>query len=130
AKDLGAKRTIARVQGDEWAASTDAGGVQYGFLGIDVLLNPRVLLAQEIAKIARSHGALEVLDLAASRIELVKMKLDKGSRMLHKQLSKLQMPDQTLVALVVRDQEVFVPHGADHLLPDDQAYIIGLPERM
>ena len=127
ARQMGAKRVIARVQGDEWATCTDETGVQYGYLGIDVLLNPRVLLAQEIAKVARSHGALEVIDLAADRIELVKMKLDKGSRMLHKQLSKLTMPDQTLVAAVVRDGEVFVPGGADHLLPDDQAYIVGVP---
>jgi trk system potassium uptake protein TrkA len=127
AKRAGAKRVVARVQGDDWAACTDGTGVQYGYLGVDVVLNPRVLLAQEIAKIARSHGALEVIDLAADRIELVKMKLDKGSRALHKPLSKLNMPDQTLVAAVVRDGEVFVPGGSDVLLPDDHAYLIGLP---
>ncbi|MCB9664919.1 MAG: Trk system potassium transporter TrkA [Alphaproteobacteria bacterium] len=130
AKRMGCKRVIARIQGDAWATCTDESGVEYGFLGVDVTLNPRVLLAQEIAKIARSHGALEVIDLAADRIELVKMKLDKNSRMLHKQLAKLQMPPNTLVALIVRDGEVFVPGGADHLLPDDQAYIVGLPSNI
>lgn len=130
AKQMGAERVIARVQGDEWAKCTDESGVEYNMLGVDVVLNPRVLLAQEIAKIARSHGALEVLDFAADRIELVKMKLDKGSRMLHKQLAKLQMPENTLVAAVVRDGEVFVPRGGDPLLPDDQAYIVGLPENI
>lgn len=130
AKQLGAKQVIARVQDDDWATCTDESGVQYGFLGVDVLLNPRVLLAHEIAKVARSHGALEVIDLAADRIELVKMRLDKGSRMLHKQLAKLQMPEHTLVAAIVRDGEVSVPGGADHLLPGDQAYIIGLPEKI
>jgi trk system potassium uptake protein TrkA len=35
-----------------------------------------------------------------------------------------------LVAAVVRDGDVFVPGGADVLLPDDQVYIIGLPEHI
>ncbi|MCB9682746.1 MAG: Trk system potassium transporter TrkA [Alphaproteobacteria bacterium] len=130
AKHLGARRVIARAQGDEWARCTNETGVDYGFLGIDVVLNPRVLLAQEIAKVARSHGALEVIDLAADRVELVKMKLDKGSRLLHKPFAKLQMPDQTLVAAIVRDGDVLVPAGADRLMPDDGAYIIGLPDRI
>ncbi len=129
AKQMGAKRVIARAQGDAWADST-ATGVTYNYLGVDVLLNPRVLVAQEIVKIARSHGALEVVDLAADRIEMVKMKIDKGSRMLHKPLSKLTMPGDTLVAAVVRDGELFVPGGADVLLPDDYAYLVGEPEHM
>ncbi len=130
AKELGARKVIARVQGDDWATCTNESGVQYGMLGVDVVINPRVLLAQEVAKIARSHGALEVIDFAADRIELVKMELDQGSRMLHKPLSKLTMPTNTLVAAIVRDGEVFVPGGADVLLPDDQAYIIGLPQNI
>jgi trk system potassium uptake protein len=64
-KQLGAKRVIARVQGPEWVGSSErAEGVSYGLLGVDVVFNPRVLLAQEIAKIAQSHGALEVVDIA------------------------------------------------------------------
>lgn len=129
AKRLGAKRVVARVQGDEWATCTET-GVRYGYLGVDVLMNPRVLLAQEIVKIARSHGALEVIDLAADRVEMVKMKLDKGSRMLHKPLSKMRMPEGTLVGAVVRDGELFVPGGADVMLPGDQTYLIGLPSKI
>lgn len=129
ARSRGARRVVARVQGDNWATANDT-GVQYGFLGVDVVLNPRVLLAQEVAKIARSHGALEVLDFAGDRIELVKMELDRGSRMLHKPLAKLNMPPNTLVAAVLRDGVVFIPGGTDVLLPDDQAYIIGLPDNI
>ena len=31
-------------------------------LGVDVVINPRVLVAQELAKIARSHGASDVVE--------------------------------------------------------------------
>lgn len=130
AKQMGAKKVVARVQSDNWSACMGQSGVSYGYLGVDVVLNPRVLLAHEIVKVARSHGALEVVDFAADRIEMVKMRLDKTSRMVHKPLSNLKMPEHTLVAAVVRDGELFVPGGSDVLLPDDYAYLVGLPENM
>lgn len=122
-KHIGAKRTIARLQGKEY--SNIEQGIQYGMLGIDVVVNPRVLVAQEIAKIARSHGALDVLGLAGNRIEVVQLELGANSRVLHKPLTNLNVPHQVLVAAVVRDRELFVPGGADVLLPGDRVYMIG-----
>lgn len=128
ARRLGAKRVVARVQGLAYGASTE--GISYGLLGVDVVINPRILLAQEIAQIARSHGALEVIDLANARLELVQVQLSPNSRLVHKPLSKLQLPDNVLVAAVVRDGDLFVPGGADVLLPEDRAYLIGRTGQM
>ncbi|MFW5738958.1 MAG: Trk system potassium transporter TrkA [Myxococcota bacterium] len=114
AQRLGAKRVIARAQSAAWATRDEA--VQYGLLGVDVVVNPRVLVAQELAKIARSHGALDVINLANERIELVQVVLGERTRMLNKPLAKLQLPRQTLVAAVVRSGQLFVPGGADVLL--------------
>jgi trk system potassium uptake protein TrkA len=125
AKQLGARRVIARAQGNEWARWTE--GVRYGLLGVDVVINPRVLVGQELAKIARSHGASEVIDLAEDRIELVQVELKETSRLTNKPLSKLDLPPDTLVASVVRGGELFVPGGADVLLPKDRVYLIGRP---
>ena len=50
-KKLGAKRTVARIQGTEYTG--DDRGVHQDLLGIDVVINSRILIAQEIAKIAR-----------------------------------------------------------------------------
>lgn len=126
ARELGAKRVIARAQSAAWAVRGEA--VQYGMLGVDVVVNPRVLVAQELAKIARSHGALDVINLANERIELVQVELGERTRMLNKPLAKLQLPRQTLVAAVVRAGQLFVPGGADVLLEEDRIYLIGRAE--
>lgn len=131
AKQMGAKRVIARVQSNAWSGrGTDVDGVNYGLLGVDVVFNPRVLLAKEIAKIAQSHGALEVLELANDRIEVVQMEMPDHGSVLHKTLSKLRLPSQVLVGAVVRDQELFIPGGADVLLPGDRIYLVGTPSQM
>ncbi|MFK7991286.1 MAG: Trk system potassium transporter TrkA [Sandaracinaceae bacterium] len=126
AKQLGARRVIARAQGNAW--TTHAEGVRYGLLGVDVVINPRVLVAHEFARIARSHGAVDVIDLAQARIELVQLSLGEDARHVNKPLMKLQLPKETLVAALVRDEKLLVPGGADVLMPGDRVYLIGRPE--
>ncbi|MCB9762391.1 MAG: Trk system potassium transporter TrkA [Alphaproteobacteria bacterium] len=123
ARGMGTTRSIARVQGEEYCESGQ--GILYGLLGIDVVINPRILVAHELARIARSRGALDVLNLAGDRVEVVKIELPSASKMLHKALANLNLPQEVLVAAVVRDGELFVPGGADVLLPGDRIYIIG-----
>ena len=103
-KQLGAKRAVARIQGTEYTGEDL--GVHQDLLGIDVVINPRILIAQEIAKIARSHGALDVLGLVDNQVELVQMRLPESSKMLHKSLSNLSIPKETLVVAVVREEEL------------------------
>jgi len=122
-KRLGAKRTVARIQGTEYTGEDR--GIHQDMLGIDVVINPRILIAQEITKIARSHGALDVLGLVGNQVELVQMRLPEKSKMLHKALANLPIPKETLVVAVVREEELFVPGGSDVLLPGDRIYVIG-----
>jgi trk system potassium uptake protein TrkA len=125
AKQLGAKHVVARVQGTAWSEWTE--GIRYGLLGVDVVINPRVLVAQELSRIARSYGASDVVDLAQDRVELVQIDLDE-SRVLNKPLSAVELPPHTLVSAVVRDGDLFVPGGADVLVKGDRVYLIGRPE--
>jgi len=125
---LGTRRSIARLQGSEFEDREE--GVYHGLLGIDVVVNPRILVASEIAKVARSHGALDVLGLAGNRLELVQLELPVHSKMLHKPLAQLSMPRPSLVAAVVRDGDLFVPGGADVLRAGDRVHLIGHAGRM
>jgi len=121
---LGARKTIARVQSKNFSEGDE--GVQYNYLNINAVVNPRILVAQEIAKVARSHGALNVLGLAGGRVELVQLELPGHSMMLHKPLADLSsLPRDVLVAAVVTDGDLRVPGGADVLLPGDRVYLIG-----
>ncbi len=126
AKQLGAKKVVARAQGDAWASHSE--GVRYGLLGVDVVINPRVLVAQELTRIARSHGAADVIDLAQDRIELVQIQIADDARHVKKPIMKLALPRDTLVAALVHDGQLLVPGGADVLLPGDRIYLIGRSE--
>jgi trk system potassium uptake protein len=128
AKQAGARRVIARAQGKAWTSQQE--GVRYGLLGVDVVINPRVLVAQELARIARSHGAVDVIDLAQDRVELVQVNLQDDMRHVGKPLMKLNMPKDTLVAALVREDKLVIPGGADVLMPGDRIYLIGRAEAL
>jgi trk system potassium uptake protein TrkH len=125
AKHAGAKRAIARVQRNDWGKTRM--GVRKNLLGIDVAINPSVLVAQELVKVARSHGAVQVIDLAQHRIELVQVEITGSSRFIHRPVSSLPLPNNTLIAAIVRNGDLFVPGGSDNLLPEDRVYLIGQP---
>lgn len=128
AKELGARRVMARVQGEGWAGLGGGDGVDQGVLGVDEVFHPRVLVAREMARIARSHGALEVLELADDRIEVVKVPVVESSRYANKVFSRLGLPRDVKVGAIVRGGELFVPGGADVLLASDAAYLVGRRE--
>ena len=130
ARNLGAKRAIARVEGREWGVDDDSTGVEYGFLGVDVVFNPKLLLARELAKIAQSHGATQVIDVADDRIEIVSVDLDEGFRRKNTSLARMRLPEGVLVVAIVRDGELRVPGGADVLESGDRVYLCGLPQQM
>lgn len=130
ARNLGAKRTIARVEGRQWGASDDSTGVEYGLLGVDVVFNPKLLIARELSKIAQSHGAAEVIELANDRVEIVAVDLDESSKRTHQPLARIPFPEGMLIAAVVRDHDLFVPGGNDVLLPGDRIYLVGLPDKL
>jgi trk system potassium uptake protein TrkA len=127
-RQLGARRTVVRVQGEDWAELGTADGETLGLAGIDVVFNPRVLVARELAKIARSHGALEVVDLADDRIEVARLDVAESSRLAGRQLGRLELPRDVRVGAVVRDGTLFIPGGADVILAGDQVYLVGLTE--
>ncbi len=128
ARHLGTRLTVARVQGADWVDIGGQDGVAMGLLGVDAVFNPRVLAARELARIARSHGALEVLEVAEGRVEVAQVEMAKGARAAGRPLVDLRLPQGIRVAAVVRAGRLMVPGGADVLKPGDRVFLVGRPD--
>jgi trk system potassium uptake protein len=123
AKQLGARQAIARVA--DRAYYEEDGGFAHDVIGVDLLINPQVLAAMEVHQVIRSFGALEIRNLADNRVEVVDIKVVENTRFLNKQLRDISMPKGALLAAIVRDGRVLVPHGGDHVQMGDHAWLIG-----
>ena len=132
-KRLGAGRTVARLQSGEYEDSEpgeDEEGVQYGLFGIDMVVNSHILIADEMFDIARSHGALDVHMFANNRVELAEVELPADSAVLGIPLRRLQLPPNTRIGAVIRENRLFMPNGDDSLLAEDRVYLFGLTGHM
>ncbi len=128
AKHRGARKVIARVQGDEMLKNER--GILRDLMGIDLIINPRVLVALELARLCQGSGAVEVIELADDSIELVRVHVTEDSRVKNKPLSVLKK-DGTLIAALIRGGEKMrIPGGADTLQPGDQVYLAGLRDHI
>jgi len=128
AKKLGAKRVIARVNTME-NIGQEAWRI-YQDLGIDGIVSPEDIAAQEIVSLLKQTGATEAYDFAGGKLEMYMMKIEDHAVIVNKTLDQVQERFKHLdfkPVAVHRRQNTFIPHGADKLMADDMLYVISKP---
>lgn len=123
AQEEGAKKTIARVA--EQAYFEEDHGMFAGMFGIDLVINPQALIALEMHKIVRSSNAVAVEDFADNRVEMVQLPIQDITMAVNRPLRDVKLPENTLIAALIRDHELIVPGGDDSILPGDEVLAVG-----
>ncbi len=128
ARDMGADATIARVADPKYFE--EERGSFTGLMGIDLVVNPDALVALEMHKIVRSANAVAVEDFADNRVEMIQLPVDEGTFVVNRPLKDIKLPANTLVAAIIRDDDVMVPGGTDVIRAEDELLIVGRVERI
>lgn len=128
ARALGAKRTVARVMGAAYGELSRERATNP--FGIDLIINPTIQIAAEIRRLVRSGTAIAVQDFADRLIEMMQLPVDAGARSIGVPLKDLRVPEQTLVAAILRGDELVVPGGNDAVLAGDEVLVIGRTEHI
>ena len=129
AKQLGARRTVARVTNRAYLDDDDR-GYYHNFLGIDLVVSTQILVANEIHKLIKSVGAVAVENFADNRVELVEIPVLEEARAAGTPLQDLSLPEDVLVAALLREGKVIIPGGADVVLAGDEVFLIGRIEKL
>ncbi len=128
AKKLGAKKVIARVNTMEnlspevWRMYQD--------LGIDGLLSPEDIAAQEITSLLKQNASLETYDFSGGKLQLFMVKLESGAEILGKTVEEVDAQYQHIdfrVAAIHRRQNTFIPQGDDVFQIGDMVYVVTKP---
>lgn len=128
-KKLGAKMVIARVRNDEFAHKNSP--LKATDLGIDMLINPELSAAQEIAQLLKRSAASDVINLADDLIQLVGIRLDRNSPLIGKSLIQYasEYSDITFrVVAIGRRGRTLMPRGPMKLQTFDQVFILAKTE--
>ena len=128
AKKLGAKKVIARVNTMEnlspevWRMYQD--------LGIDGLLSPEDIAAQEIISLLKQNASLETYDFAGGKLQLFMVKLESEAAILGKTVDEVINQYEHLqfrIAAIHRRQNTFIPQGEDVFQMGDMVYVVTKP---
>ena len=69
-------------------------------------------------------SAFNIEDFAEARARFVEATVDPNSPFSHKMLKAIKLPRSVLIALMMRDGHMNMPHSTNQLLPLDNVYVI------
>lgn len=126
AKKLGAKKTVARIDNYEFLLPKNTQVLKE--LGVDQLIYPELLAAEEINLSLSHNWARYWGELHGGELLLIGVKLHQGSPLLNLTLMELPVTNHDFhVAAIKRHNETIIPTGRDKLLLDDIVYFITTP---
>lgn len=94
---------------------------------IDVLISPEQLVSDYIYRLIETPGALQVLDFAEGKVQLVAVKAYHGGPLVGQELRFLRqhMPSvETRVAAIYRKNRAIMPTGSTLIEADDEVFFI------
>lgn len=99
---------------------------------IDNVINPEIEVVKTIERLLEVPGAVDVGEFAEGRMKLIGVRLDASARLAGIKLSdiKTKMGRRTLIAAVIRNEELIIPTGKDRLLPGDLVYFISEADKL
>jgi trk system potassium uptake protein TrkA len=129
AHQYGVATKIARVRNLELGGHPILQGGKV--LGIDLLINPNRVVADEILRVIKTTGAAEVADFAEGRVQLLGVKIGQGAPVVNRRLRDLRSVQASCPFLVVgiaRREQLIVPTADTVLAADDHLYVVSRRE--
>lgn len=116
AKSHGVKKTIAGVENIDYINLSQN-------IGIDTLINKKMIAAGNIFKFIRKGEVEEIANLHGVDGEIIEFNVKAGSKITSKPMRDLKIPGSTNIAGVIRNNEGFIPFGGFQMQADDKAVV-------
>ena len=125
AKQLGAKKSIARIDNNEYLEPNNK--EMFIDMGIDYLFYPEKVAAREVANLLGHTSTTDYVDFSNGLLSLVAFKLEPTSPLIGRKLVNLaedgSISDYRVVA-ISRGAQTIIPRGQDDFFEGDVVYAI------
>ncbi|MCP4789017.1 MAG: Trk system potassium transporter TrkA [Gammaproteobacteria bacterium] len=120
--------TISRIRSHQYLHHRGAlFKTEKGAFPIDVIISPEKLVTKHVQRLIENPSALQVLDFAEGRVQLVAVKARIGGPLVGQPIANLRqhMPNiDTRVAAIFRKDRAIVPEGDTEIHVDDEVFFI------
>lgn len=124
AKKLGAKKTIARVDNNEYIEPENIS--QFTSLGIDYLIYPERIAAREIVNILGQADTFESVDFSGGKLSLYVLRLNEEALVLNQTLTEVTKNKKIefRAVAIARNGRTIIPRGHDQFQLNDLVYVV------
>ncbi len=129
ASTLGAKKVVARVRNTDYTEQSEA--MREGF-GIDMIVNPELAAAGEIANLLRFPFASLVTSFEKGKVVSVEIKVPEECPIVGKSIQEIvkEYSASLIVGAIMREEEVIIPGGQDVIVAGDFVNFISTPQKI
>ncbi len=124
-KKLGAKRTIARIDNQEYLYTSSK--EIFASLGIDYMIYPEMIAANEVVGLLHQSGTADVVDFSGGKLSMYVLRLDEDAPVIDKTLIEVtdrNKPLEYRAVAITRDTKTIIPRGNDTFQVNDHVYVI------
>ncbi len=125
AREYGVPRKVARVRSEDYLSPSSP--LNEKKLGIDLIINPSRVLADEIVRLSEITEATDWAEFARGKVILLGYQVRKDCPLVGMSLADLRelraLYDFVIVA-IIRQNETIIPSGADVIKEGDKVFII------
>ena len=125
AKQLGAKKSIARIDNNEYLEPNNK--EMFIDMGIDYLFYPEQVAAKEVANLLGYTTTTDYVDFSGGLLSLVVFRLEPTSPLVGRKLMDLAADGSIAefrVVAIARGSQTIIPRGQDEFFEGDVVYII------
>ena len=120
-KSHGIKKTIARIENFDYINLSQS-------IGIDTIINKKIIAADNIFKFVRKGNVSLVANLHGTDAEIIEFVVKDGSKITKKPINKLNFPNSSKIAGVIRNGNPIITFGDFHLKENDKTIVFSLTE--
>ncbi|SFU12450.1 trk system potassium uptake protein TrkA [Algoriphagus locisalis] len=125
AKQLGAKRVMARVRNHSYMESENMS--YFKNLGIDNLISPTMLCSKHIFNMIENSSFTEVFDFEGGKLNIVGITLDQSNPLVNQRIMDTKSNpifDDIRIIAILRDQKTLIPRGSTIIRNNDHVFFI------
>lgn len=129
AKNLGVKRTIARITNEEFLYGKHI--LDLKKVGIDELISPESLAAREIKRLLRKAAVTDTFEFDQGILSLIGITIDNDSILINKSMAetaRLNPHNSYVTVAILRGGHTIIPKGDTLIKANDHIYFITQPD--
>lgn len=116
-KQKGVKNVISKISRTNYTSIVNS-------LGIDRTICPKAITTNHILKYVRGNNIQALYRIVDGKAEVLEFIADENNKIINTPLKDIKFKDEVIIATIVREDEIIIPHGNDTIKSGDRVIVI------